>query len=149
MGYKKSKSQGMETQTPQFVGTLMLEQTRDKLAVDEDVTEEDVAKMLGFLPDERSFVALDLSQHGHDLSDIDAWLSGQGLKGAAEACVAAAPADFITEIVSTLPQHLQDDLLAVEQEEDVEQVEEEAEEDGMEEPVKEVASVEPAEEAAS
>merc|ERR1719453_150103 len=61
--------------------------------MDEEVTDEDVAKMLGFLPDERSFVALDLHQHGHDLSDIDAWLLKQGLKGAAEACVAAARSD--------------------------------------------------------
>jgi len=91
--YKESKTRGAETQTPQFVGTLMLEQARDKLAMDEEVTDDDVAKMLGFLPDERSFVALDLSRHGHDLSDIDAWLSNQGLKGAAEACVAAARSD--------------------------------------------------------
>merc|ERR1719215_1710246 len=88
--YKMSKTKGTETQTPQFVGTLMLEQIRDKLAMDEEVTEKDVNKMLGFLPDERSFVALDLSKHGHDISDIDAWLSNHGLKGAAEACVAAA-----------------------------------------------------------
>merc|ERR1740117_770227 len=32
--YKESKTRGAETQTPQFVGTLMLEQARDKLAMD-------------------------------------------------------------------------------------------------------------------
>jgi len=96
--YKESKKSGTETQAPQFVGTLMLEQARDKLAMDEEVTDEDVAKMLGFLPDERSFVALDLSRHGHDLSDIDAWLSNQGLKSAAEACVAAARSDSSADV---------------------------------------------------
>jgi len=138
--YKASKKKGTETQSPQFVGTLMLEQARDKLAMDEEVTDEDVAKMLGFLPDERSFVALDLSKHGHDISDIDAWLSNQGLKGAAEACVAAARSDDGADVrsPSVLPQEmnvtdsestleiqaeedLQDRLPGAEEEESVEQ----------------------------
>jgi len=157
--YKQSKSKGTETQTPQFVGTLMLEQTRDKLAVDEEVTDEDVAKMLGFLPDERSFVALDLSQHGHDLSDIDAWLSKQGLKGAAEACVAAALPDFSidTSSVSILPQDMNatdsDSILEsqTEQEYDLEALEEEAAEEETEEAAEEETEdgVEEPEEAAS
>lgn len=122
--YMESKREGTETQAPQFVGTLMLEQTRDKLAMDEEVTDEDVSKMLGFLPDERSFVALDLSQHGHDFSDAEAWLSQLGLKGAAEACVAAAPADFFeTSIVSE--EEVVEEEQGVEEAEEEETVEEE------------------------